>query len=656
MAAIRDEEGNIRPEKRATKADVGLSNVDNTSDMNKPVSTAQAQAIAQAVSEHVADEDAHPIYIKTVNGLSPDEAGNVEIEIPEGGGGEGGGGSIDLPIAMSDVEGLEEALSGLGETVSGLGSSVSDLQGAVSELDLEGLQEELDKKIELLPGVQITFSGGSASTTRASHCNRPTWSDTDSAATIALPDDAEQDDNFEHRGRGNGAITYTGVTAPAGYKATSGPGELFTAIFDDGEWISTTPNTTAIATSNISGFANAVGSALESAFGSMFPDAFAEAFSSAFSSAFASAAAELIASEGFVEKIEDIVGEMVVRSGGDYNDAAGTISMPGGDAPLDSVVSAVVEDLARDVIVLTLSDDHTGSAPSGDGGFTVTTDDEEPIDVESVTFESGAVIHLNLDRDVKFGETITLDYEPPETNPISTAAGAISGFSEFPVTNNVEEDEEEDPPSGSLTLVEAVFKPETEDSWGTSKEVEISEIAGANHTVIIGIAHPNGDAPTVVFEDGDEGKAFSAGPAHDLGNGTTVSYFYRHNVSVGLTVIDITAAANTMSYNIAATVWTGVRSGNPFIQDDQGTEANTATPAVSLSVSESGAGILGIMKLDTARDISSVPPGYTAVSSGAIWAHAIVCEDAGEAGSKSVTATLTGNSLSVMSAVAIGAA
>lgn len=34
------------------KADVGLSNVDNTSDANKPVSTAQAAAIATATAIH----------------------------------------------------------------------------------------------------------------------------------------------------------------------------------------------------------------------------------------------------------------------------------------------------------------------------------------------------------------------------------------------------------------------------------------------------------------------------------------------------------------------------------------------------------------------------------------------------------------------------
>ena len=45
-----------------TKVDVGLENVDNTSDANKPVSTAQATAIAEAVSDHnLETENVHGI-------------------------------------------------------------------------------------------------------------------------------------------------------------------------------------------------------------------------------------------------------------------------------------------------------------------------------------------------------------------------------------------------------------------------------------------------------------------------------------------------------------------------------------------------------------------------------------------------------------------
>lgn len=63
------------------QSDVGLSNVDNTSDANKPVSTAQQSAINTAISQHVAASDPHPQYttisrasasapVQSVNGLT----------------------------------------------------------------------------------------------------------------------------------------------------------------------------------------------------------------------------------------------------------------------------------------------------------------------------------------------------------------------------------------------------------------------------------------------------------------------------------------------------------------------------------------------------------------------------------------------------------
>lgn len=48
-----------------TKSSIGLGNVDNTSDANKPVSTAQASAISTSMSNHLADSDPHPQYTTT---------------------------------------------------------------------------------------------------------------------------------------------------------------------------------------------------------------------------------------------------------------------------------------------------------------------------------------------------------------------------------------------------------------------------------------------------------------------------------------------------------------------------------------------------------------------------------------------------------------
>jgi hypothetical protein len=45
-----------------TKTDVGLGNVDNTSDVDKPVSTAQATAISSAITTHESALDPHPQY------------------------------------------------------------------------------------------------------------------------------------------------------------------------------------------------------------------------------------------------------------------------------------------------------------------------------------------------------------------------------------------------------------------------------------------------------------------------------------------------------------------------------------------------------------------------------------------------------------------
>jgi hypothetical protein len=48
-----------------TKADVGLSNVDNTSDVNKPTSTAQQASIDLKMTQHNANSDPHPQYTTT---------------------------------------------------------------------------------------------------------------------------------------------------------------------------------------------------------------------------------------------------------------------------------------------------------------------------------------------------------------------------------------------------------------------------------------------------------------------------------------------------------------------------------------------------------------------------------------------------------------
>lgn len=66
-----------KPTIPSTKADIGLGNVDNTSDLNKPISTATASALAgKASTTHT-----HSEYVKTVNGTSPDGTGAVTVVI-----------------------------------------------------------------------------------------------------------------------------------------------------------------------------------------------------------------------------------------------------------------------------------------------------------------------------------------------------------------------------------------------------------------------------------------------------------------------------------------------------------------------------------------------------------------------------------------------
>lgn len=61
------------------KADVGLGNVDNTSDVNKPVSTAQGAAITDAIAAHNAAVDPHPQYTTTAEASAAAPVQSVNI-------------------------------------------------------------------------------------------------------------------------------------------------------------------------------------------------------------------------------------------------------------------------------------------------------------------------------------------------------------------------------------------------------------------------------------------------------------------------------------------------------------------------------------------------------------------------------------------------
>lgn len=106
-------------------------------------------------------------------------------------------------------------------------------------------------------------------------------------------------------------------------------------------------------------------------------------------------------------------------------------SSTGAPAPLSASVSA--PDV--DVIALTFDAAITSSAPSGAGGFTVTASGGANT-VTGVTI-AGAVVSLALSRDIAAGETVSVSYTPPGTNPLAGVGGLAPAFVGQTVTNNV---------------------------------------------------------------------------------------------------------------------------------------------------------------------------------------------------------------------------
>lgn len=114
-----------------TKADVGLANVDNTSDVNKPVSTAQRAAIdAQKLEEH------SDVFINSVTEgqvLAWSIADQAWVNVTGGGG--GGGGSADFPETYFPYAGIGQHPAGVWLSSSEMFKYVSDSATAYKSFD-----------------------------------------------------------------------------------------------------------------------------------------------------------------------------------------------------------------------------------------------------------------------------------------------------------------------------------------------------------------------------------------------------------------------------------------------------------------------------------------------------------------------------------------
>lgn len=97
-AALSAHAGSTSNPHSVTKAQVGLGNVDNTSDANKPVSTATATAIAAKQDALISGTN-----IKTINGQDITGSGNLVI------GGGAGSGDMSMSTYDTDADGIVDA-------------------------------------------------------------------------------------------------------------------------------------------------------------------------------------------------------------------------------------------------------------------------------------------------------------------------------------------------------------------------------------------------------------------------------------------------------------------------------------------------------------------------------------------------------------------
>lgn len=147
-----------------TKEDLGLDRVDNTSDMEKPISWAVQAALDQKVdnSRVLTDVPANAVFTDTVTTINGKTGVITKEDIMALGFTEGTDYSAEIAELQDGMSGLQEEVAGLHEDVTGLRSDTDSLQGGIEILegDLVGIQTNvsgLQTDVSSLQGTVATL-------------------------------------------------------------------------------------------------------------------------------------------------------------------------------------------------------------------------------------------------------------------------------------------------------------------------------------------------------------------------------------------------------------------------------------------------------------------------------------------------------------------
>ena len=203
-----DEHKNTSNPHKISKSTIGLGNVDNTSDVNKPVSTAQATAIADAkkagtdaksaISTHTADKsNPHGVTAEQIGADPIGSASAVQKNLDDV------EDKVDGHIAASNPHGITKATVGLGNVnnTSDANKPVSTAQAAAIKVVQDDVDALADEFSDHKSATQLHF----------------TQTERNKLAGIA-----ENANNYSHPNSGVSAGSYTKVTVNAQGHVTGG--------------------------------------------------------------------------------------------------------------------------------------------------------------------------------------------------------------------------------------------------------------------------------------------------------------------------------------------------------------------------------------------------------------------------------------------------